>query len=335
MINKKILAIALNLLLAVGTIVCVGYAKEDDSLREEIPSGVMASVAPVPGTVVPQVQIYAGQEDKYMGIGEKIKLSADVTGVPEGAQVTYRWQQKKSGENWPDEIGNGSEKPSFEVTLNKPGKMEYVYRCFVRIGNSGEVFPSNELTVSKIVYKKQLKVKLGQSFTVEDILGVPLKEATEVAEGSYYPSDNKKGESRCINTTGKKGNKIFTITKYYPKIPFEIELGKDGSAGGLSCNILVKKPAIKDYKKDIKIKLTKKKTRLTVKFKNIIGISRIQFKPKGLEIDTIKKKEGKKDCTVMYRYKAKFKMKEFSVRYGYKPLISQKVKYTKWVKVSI
>lgn len=334
MLNKKILAIALNLILTVGTIVCVGYAKEDNSLGTETPPVVLASVAPAPGELVPQVRIYMeqGQEEKYMGVGEKLKLSAELAGVPEGTQAAYQWQQKKSGGGWLS-AGEGSQNPSLEIKLGKAGKMQDVYRCLVKIGGSEEMFPSNELTVSKIVYNKQIKVNLGQSFTVEDILGVPLKEAVEVAEGDCYPSDEKKNESKCIGISKKKGKKIFTVIKYCQKIPFEVELGKDGDKGGFASNILVKKPSIKDYKKDIDIKVTKNKTKLTVKFKNTIGISKIQFKPKGLEIDTIKKKEGKRDCTVVYRYKAKFKMKEFKVRYWYKPLAGKKMIHTKWVKV--
>lgn len=323
MLNKKVLVIALNLVLTLGTIACVVNAKENEGAGiTEYPMAA-ASAVPEPTPEVPLlgVSISVDKEDKYMPLNSEFTLSADVMGA-EGREIVYHWQENRNSGEWIDMV---SSEQSVKVILNHAGKIESEYRCKVTLQDGSPVGESEIFKISKIVYKEKLNLKLGGSFTIEDIFGgVSVKGAKCNVEDDKY--------SKCINESKKKGKKIYTVAKYYKKIPLEIY---PNDKECYLCYISVKKPAIKDFAKDIKITLSKNKTKLTAKFKNIAGISIIQFTPKGLKTDTIKKKEGKGDCTVVYRYKAKFKMKKFAVRYGYKSLGSKKVKYTKRVNVSV
>lgn len=320
MLNKKILVIALNLVLTIGTIACVVHAQKGENTDGS--PAVMASAVPAPTPDISSLDVSISidnEDSKYMALNSVLTLSAE--GVPEGMEVIYRWQECKNSGEWAD---IGSQGRSVKVTLNCAGKIESEYRCQVTSQDGSVLGESNVLKISKIVYKEKLNVKLGDSFKLGDIFGgASVKGAKLGIEGKY---------SKCVKEAKKKGKKVFTVAKYHKKIPIEIFVNDSES---YVSHIYVKKPAIKDFAKDIKITLSKNKVKLTAKFKNIAGISIIQFTPKGLKTDTIKKKEGKGDCTVVYRYKAKFKMKKFKVRYGYKPLGSKKVKYTKPVNMSI
>lgn len=330
--KKKILIIALSLMLMAGTVAMAAYTRNDKL------TGVKFSVSPnpvqtiLPVSPAPQdqflVTLKTDKKGAYIALGSKLTLSAGTEGVPEGKKCIYHWEMRLNDGEW-NNIDNTKE-PTIEVTVKDQGKISY--RCTVNIiGSAGTGVSSAPL--EKTGYRDEVTMQIGRSYSKEVILNNIFGKSLTKAEKKEIKFKGTKKYNQCLMITGKQA---VTVKKYCKKLSSALVLETPGGEKLSPVTIFVKWPSAKEFRKKVnKPELTNHKTKLTIYFKDIIGVSVIKFGPKNQKAGTIEVTESKATCKLTYRNKNKFRVKKFKVRLGYKQFGKKGYKYTKWMNLTI